>query len=386
MAWIAWLHNRPIPGSGGQATVFARARAAAAAGHRCTFHLPDWIGGEADAYRASLAEWYGIDGRDVFFGWSGAAGADLVMVTDWSGLPIAGTLGAPRIAQFLQDQEASFRAAGDDTLRLEVSPIVGASTICLGRWLRGVFAERYGRSAYGVDFGADAATYHPDPAEGRGDRVACIVQLDKARRCPKTALQTLEIVRERRPGTEICIFGNEQPIPGPLGDCALGRLSPPDLAALYRRSRVGLCLSATNPSRIPFEMMACGLPVVEIYRANTLLDLPEAGALLALQTPHSLAEAVLWLLDRPEAAERLGRSAARHMRARTAEREDHEFLAALGAILRDEPAAPRTEAPQLYSRAPVVLDAQRGSVCEAFLDGQRRDARRVAAAAAGRLA
>lgn len=385
MAWIAWLVNRPIPGSGGQATVFARAAATARAGHRCTFHLPLAIADRAGETRAALRDWYGVAAADVHFGPEGADGADLLMVTDWGGLPTAGGRGGRPVAQFLQDHEASFRAAGDDTLRLEASPIVGASTICLGRWLRGSFADRYGRAAFGVDFGADAAVYHPGDAVPREDRVACIVQLDKARRCPRTALQTLELVRQRRPQTTISIFGNEGPVPGPLADCALGRLPPAELADLYRRSSVGLCLSATNPSRIPFEMMACGLPVVEIYRANTLLDLPEAGALLALQTPHSLAEAVVLLLDRPDVAARLGRSAALWMRERTAEREDRQFVAAVTAILAGQSPAHAAEPARLFSRPAVVREEQRGPFCVGFLTGQRREAKRLADAAAARF-
>jgi hypothetical protein len=384
VAWVAWLVNRPIAGSGGQATVYARARAVARAGHRCTFHMPGQYGDRIEAFRAMLAAWYGIDGRDVFAGTGGAGGADLLMVTDWGGLSAAGGLRPRRLAQFLQDQEASFRAAGDEMLRLEAAPIVGAATICLGNWLRGSFAERYARPAFGITFGADAAIYRPDPAVEREDRVACIFQPEKARRCPATALAALEIVRERRPGTAISLYGNERPVPGPLADCGMGRLPPAELADLYRRCRVGLCLSATNPSRIPFEMMACGLPVVELYRTNTLLDLPEAGALLAMQTPQSLADALLILLDRPDAARRLGRAAAGFMRTRTAEREDREFVAAVAAILAGRSPSVAGEPPALFARKPVVAEHQRGAYAGSFLDGQRRAAQRLAQAAAGR--
>ena len=44
----------------------------------------------------------------------------------------------------------------------------------------------------------------------------------------------------------------------------LGVLSPPQLAALYSEATVGLCLSLTNFSLMPKEMLACGLPCVEL--------------------------------------------------------------------------------------------------------------------------
>ena len=56
-------------------------------------------------------------------------------------------------------------------------------------------------------------------------------------------------------------------------------------------------MSASNPSRIPFEMMASGLPVVELYRENNLYDFPNDGCLLADSTPEAIANALLTILD-----------------------------------------------------------------------------------------
>ena len=44
------------------------------------------------------------------------------------------------------------------------------------------------------------------------------------------------------------------------------------LADLYRRATVGVVFSATNYSLIPHEMMACGLPVVELDGESTRAD------------------------------------------------------------------------------------------------------------------
>ena len=37
-----------------------------------------------------------------------------------------------------------------------------------------------------------------------------------------------------------------------------------DLADLYRESTIGMVFSTTNPSLVPYEMMACGLPVIDL--------------------------------------------------------------------------------------------------------------------------
>lgn len=377
MAEIGWLVANPLAGSGGQATIFARARALERAGHHCTFHLSRRVGERKEAALADLADWYGVAADRVHFGTHATGQADLVMLTDWGGLAAAPLIRWRRLGQLVQDMEDGFRPAGDETLRMEAGPCIGATTIALGRWLRAGFADRYGRIAHAVDFGADRAIYHPGPPAPRQDAVACIIQPGKARRCPATALAALAIVREQRPQTAIHLFGDDAPLAPPFADRALGRLAPGDLAALYRRARVGLCLSATNPSRIPFEMMACGLPVVELYRANTLFDLPEAGALLAFQTPESIADAVLYLLDHPAAAERLGAAGAAWMAERPAEEEDRAFVDAVAAILEGRPPAPLA-APPLYARRPVVHPSQRTGPTAVFLARQRAEAQRLA--------
>ena len=69
------------------------------------------------------------------------------------------------------------------------------------------------------------------------------------------------------------------------------------LIDLYQKCRLGLVISGTNPSRIPFEMMAAGLPVVDVYRQNNLFDYPTGTVSLAHCSPHSIAEAIFRLLE-----------------------------------------------------------------------------------------
>ena len=59
-------------------------------------------------------------------------------------------------------------------------------------------------------------------------------------------------------------------------------------------------MSASNPSRIPFEMMAAGLPVVELYKENNIYDMPDEGVLLARPTPEAIASAIIHLVDSEE--------------------------------------------------------------------------------------
>ena len=69
------------------------------------------------------------------------------------------------------------------------------------------------------------------------------------------------------------------------------------LANLYRQCAVGFVLSGTNYSLVPNEMMACGLPVVDIDAEHTRISYQPNTAVLAEATPVGLASALSRLLN-----------------------------------------------------------------------------------------
>src|SRR5204862_3433073 len=78
------------------------------------------------------------------------------------------------------------------------------------------------------------------------------------------ALMALEEVAERRPDLRVISFGSEKEIDAPVDYEHLGVRSPEELAWIYSEGTVGLVLSLTNYSLIPQEMLACGLPCVDL--------------------------------------------------------------------------------------------------------------------------
>ena len=100
------------------------------------------------------------------------------------------------------------------------------------------------------------------------------------------------------------LFGSEELDPPPwFPHTNLGILNDYELAALYSGCDAGLVLSLTNPSLVPFEMMACRCPVVEM-RSEQSEELLTDGetALLADPLPEKLAQAILQLVQRQDAA------------------------------------------------------------------------------------
>ena len=114
-------------------------------------------------------------------------------------------------------------------------------------------------------------------------------------------IAALSIVKQMRPQTEIVLYGSNIQPNLPFEADQRGLIHDlSELNYLYNETSVGLCLSLTNPSRIPIEYMAAGCVPVDLYRYNNLFDNPTGTSLLAYQSPRSIAEAVLSLLNNKE--------------------------------------------------------------------------------------
>jgi glycosyltransferase involved in cell wall biosynthesis len=98
----------------------------------------------------------------------------------------------------------------------------------------------------------------------------------------------------------------------------LGVLEAGDLARAYSVATVGLVLSLTNPSLIPQEMLACGLPCVDVASESMLATYGADGpATLAAPEPIALCEAIEALLDDPARRGRQADDGLRWAAART---------------------------------------------------------------------
>jgi glycosyltransferase involved in cell wall biosynthesis len=92
-------------------------------------------------------------------------------------------------------------------------------------------------------------------------------------------------------------FGQSEESRVPFQYELLGIASPEVLAWRYSEATVGLCLSLTNYSLIPQEMMACGLPCVDLAGGSTEAEIGRDGGLVTADpNPVRLADALEALL------------------------------------------------------------------------------------------
>lgn len=332
MANIAWLVPSLIEGSGGHRTILQHADYLQRQGHRCTLYMENGNDMPAVNLKKSLHRTFGFDFGDVRAGWSDIQPADMAFATIWYSARVVRDLPFPCIrCYFVQDYEASFNPMGSAYVMAENSYRYGLYPISIGRWLPAKLAERFDVGAACFDFCADLELYRPLPARRRTTAAVCFIyQPEKPRRCAELGIEALGIVKHHSPQTEIILYGSKVVGNVWFAHENRGLISVDQCNELYNRCHVGLCISTTNPSRIPFEMMAAGLPVVEMHGENTIYDFPQDAVALCEPTPEALAKGILGILRDDARQSEMGRAATRFMR----ERPLNHGLAQFGEIVR----------------------------------------------------
>ncbi len=288
---VVFFAPGPIVGSGGHRTILSAANKVSLLGAPVSVMFEAFPG-------PAEREWVaGITGPDVkvYDCWSSETAADLAVATiDYSAAYVAEYFAQKSHTNyFVQDFEAAFNPVSDAYLRAERSYTLTANRFTIGRWLSHRIHAEYGvRSGHG-GLGVDGQVYRTDAEVGRRDRIAFLYQPEKPRRASDLCIEALGRVKDRLPHVEIVLFGSDRHASLPFDNTQLGLLTDLGvIAKLYQSSKVGLCLSATNPSRIPYEMMACGCVPIDIYRYNNLFDYGGGAGCLAYQSAASLAEAI----------------------------------------------------------------------------------------------
>ena len=116
-------------------------------------------------------------------------------------------------------------------------------------------------------------------------------------------------------------------------------------------------MSSSNPSRIPFEMMAAGLPVVDLYRENNLYDIPEDGVLLADTSPEAIATAIIKILDDDKLQQSMSKKGYEFMKNYPIEKGFEEFLYFVNNILDDKNITDNNVS-QIYNKEPIMASKE----------------------------
>lgn len=291
-------------GSGGHSTIFGLIARLERMGHTCTVWVVDASGNthieRPAVVRRNIVDWFTPIAAPVFTGFGGWHGADVAIATGWdTAHPVAMLPGCGARAYLVQDHEPEFFATSAERIWAEQTYDLGLYPICASRWLRDLLGEQHGCAGAYFHLGVDHDLYRPLPGvERRRDTVIFYARAGTARRAVPLGVLALEELCARRPGTRVVSFGQDQRLQTAFDDESLGVAPPSRLAAAYSEATVGLCLSLTNYSLIPQEMMACGLPCVDLAGGSSETVFGDAGPVaLSAADPVALADALEALLD-----------------------------------------------------------------------------------------
>ena len=295
---VNWVMSPPGIGSGGHTTIFRIIGHLEKSGFRNRIYLYDPYGGDLDYYRRIIREFYGFtSGVDDMRG--GMADADAIVATAWpSAYPVFNARSAGKRFYFVQDFEPFFHPTGTHSLLAENTYRMNFHGITAGRWLSDKLSRDFGMAADFFPFGCDTGRYRRDAGSVRSG-VAFYARLGTPRRGVELGLLALELFSRRHPEVDLHLFGEDL---GrlPFRHIAHGPTVPARLNEIYNRCAAGLCLSLTNVSLVPYEMLACGcIPVVNDAPHNRMvLDNPYVQ--YAAATPHALVAALEAVLCRPD--------------------------------------------------------------------------------------
>jgi glycosyltransferase involved in cell wall biosynthesis/SAM-dependent methyltransferase len=353
---IAWVVPPWGVGSGGHSVIFELIRQLESRGHNCAIYVFDPLHQNAKRgaeLRAEVRKHFTPIDAQVFVGLEDFHSADVAFATNWwTAYPVRDLPGVREKVYLVQDHEPQFVPTSAERIWAEETYRMGFRGVAYTPWLAGLLQNTYGLEVAEIVCGTDTDTYTYAGPEGREPAVVAVYARGEThRRGVELAFAGLSTLFERRPDLRIVLYGSNLPLTVPFPAENIGVVPPPELAALYRRASAGLVFSLTNLSLVTQEMMASGLPVVELNGENVSSLLGESGQLvmLAAPDPDSIADAIETVLDDPARAGEMARRADDFVESRTWKRAGEQLEEELYGFLDDPPqGAAVTEL--LYSR------------------------------------
>lgn len=333
---VAWIMPHPGKGSGGHRTIIQNVNALIKAGYECDIYVEEDYVSTDKMLEEKINDYYGYCAANSYVGIALRQEYDLLFATGWTTIDFTKNLNCPKKAYFIQDYEPWFLPMGDSYIKTENSYRLGYAPITIGKWLSHKMIDEYGLASQYFDFCADLSVYKKDESIKKENAICYIFQPEKPRRCDEIGLKALKIVKELRPDIKIYLYGSNSKKIVDFEAEKLGIIPIEECNRLYNKCKIGFCISASNPSRIPFEMMAAGLPVVEIYKENNLYDFPDGGIKLAEPNPEAIATTMLELIDDDKELKRMSEIGNAYMQDKPLEKGFEQFVEAVNNLLKEE--------------------------------------------------
>ena len=299
---ISWVIPKFKPGDGGHMTIFRIAHYLEKFGHEISLYIqnPRVHDSSSKAKETINQHFQPFNGAiELFTDTLPNAVGDILIATDrFTCYPVNAMTGFRKKFYFVQDYETLFYPMGSEALLTDATYGFEFDCLCAGEWLHQLMETKFDRWSISWPLAYDKSVYGVnDRVTRESSRIAFYARLATPRRAVELGFMALEILRQRGVSFEVDFFG------AGLGKMDLGYgyvdhgvLNAESLAALYQKSTIGLVFSTTNHSLINKEMMACGLPVVDLNVDSVKANFPEDTVAFAYPTPDGIANTIQALL------------------------------------------------------------------------------------------
>lgn len=209
---------------------------------------------------------------------------------------------------FVQDYEPFFDAAGDWNYFALKSYTLGFHMVSLGCWNKYMIQKNVDSTLHVdiVTFPYEKNEYQYidrsfDSYKDKKFFKLCVYMRETPRRLPGVcqiiSMKLKSYFEADGKELEIFYFGSDKKIF--YGGKNLGKLNKTQLNELYQACDFGMVFSYTNISLIPFEMMATGLPIIELAEGSFPFFFKDAAFLFDLNY-EKLYKEIKYAIDNPE--------------------------------------------------------------------------------------
>lgn len=267
---IAFVVPNPIKGGGGHRNIFRAVRYLSDFGHKITVYIfhPSC---DADCMKKQVSEWFYPMKCVTFVCNENELGYhDAGIATSWETVYVFRNQEDHfrNIFYFVQDFEPYFSALSSGYYLAENTYKLGYAHICSGPWIDKILRERYQAESRYFQFPLDTTIYNTRHKRNKkNSNIVFFAKPEMPRRCFELGVEALRIFKENNPETEIIMFGSTVLSKDlvPFEATILNYVSTlRELAEIYTNADLGIVFSPTNPSLVPYEMMSCGCPVIDL--------------------------------------------------------------------------------------------------------------------------
>lgn len=313
---IAVIVPQPAEGSGGNRNIYRIIKNLKNLGHHLTVYYTQTKLHPALVKKRVQRWFYNLEGIP-FIKYNGVLGRHDVGLATWWETAYHLQDNKDKVSHcfyLVQDFEPMFMPVSSNYLLAEATYTLGFNHICSGRWCAEILRSKYGLEADYFNFPVDKNIYNTNsPRTKENKNLLFFAKPEIERRCFELGIEALRIFHQLKPNVEIILYGSPglgaRAAPFPFTNMGvLPDLS--NLAHLYRNADFGLVFSPTNPSLVPFEMLACGCPVgdVNIDQAIEKYGADTRNVFLLPVAPKALGQKLAEIFDDP--AEMKKRAAA----------------------------------------------------------------------------